>query len=1658
VRGEGGKKSAPVVTPPPVEAPNSLRARSRIRALFALSEGPIAGFSNVLRQIYLDGVPLVDANGKTNFEGVTVETRNGDATQPPFNDFPVAEDTFAVSVKVEQAATPPVRTLDCTARDRIRVIVQVSALYLMDDKGNIGTNRVEWALDWRIAGGGGWVQLHAGAIDGKCMSPYQRAVTLPVPHNGMIELRLRRVSPDPADSKNQSELFWVSYASILDQKLTYPGTALVAIGFDATNQGGTMPQVTFEPDGGILCEVPVNYNPATRVYTGMWDGTFKKAWTDNPAWIFWTLATNPDWGGGAALSAGLTSPAAAYSAATGLVDKWALYTIGQYCDELVPNGLGGTEPRYRFNAWIDRADEAYRVLQAIAGVFRAMVYWGRGQIVPVADMPRNPVKLVSKVNVINGAFEYSVASLRARHSVVRVRWRDPALQYRENVAVVEDADMMAEIGVRPIDYEALGCTSLAQAIRMGKWVLYTEKYESGLLTYRAALDHITVAPGEVIAVQDEDRAGVAFSGRLARSRLSTTYVQLDRPVTLVGGQTYSLRIVYEDGTLSALLPITTPASTTDTLTLGTALAQNVLPEAVWMIYASNIEPETYQVVHIEEQQDGSFEVSALRHHAGKFNYIELGWALPGRPETMYPTNVGAMSSPTNLVIREYLTGVGGTPLVRVVFSWSFVTDPRVVAFEARWIKGGIVSPVQTVTETSVEFADLVPGTYSFQVRALGGAGNASAWVTLDNQAVDGQADPPAPPSALQLLSGIRNVQVNWTRPAGLYTRNFEVWAATTGFNNLANDATTNIGSAPAFGAFSKIGDTDGTSFVHADLLPSHVWWYMVRTIDVFGQWSTFVGPAGVRTSQLVAADIRDGIINTAKFASSISPVGLVTSGGVPASKAEDVIYHTPTNRLYRWDVGAAAYVAVVRTSELDGALAATNFPTGLRPVEVVSSLPSTGNFEGRVVMLTTDDKLYRHNGTAWISTVAAADVSGALAAGNFPNSLRPVEVVATLPASGNFAGRMAFLTTDNKLYRHNGTAWIASLAATDLTGSITSTQITDGAISTPKLAAGAVTASELAANAVTANKILAGAVSAAAIAAGAISASKLVVGDTSNIFPDFDAIDPGFWAGPHSFVGQTSAAFGRQALVIPFNASTIASDSGYIQVEPGAEYRVEMGLACEVAGALATGQVVWFSMNGSGVLTYLSADTFASSDVTAAARYGANVVAPATARRAVIRLTRWSGGTGGVTGGGVVMRRRATGSLIVDGAITAAKIATDAVEAAKIQADAVTATKIAAGAVTADKIAANSIVASKVMIGDTSNVFPDYDCEDSSFWTGDHTFATMGIASYGRRELRIPMGASDTQSLSGYFMVEPSTSYWIEGALRCDTAGDTVTLVIEWYTLTGGGVPSYSSETVIGTSTSTSWSRPGLAVTSGSSIRRARIRFRRTAGGTSQVRCGGVMIRRRAIGNLIVDGSITAEKIAANAITANEIAANAITASELAADSVVFGKVAAGAIKSAQIATGEIRATHMASETILTQTGQIADLIVAEAKIQGEAVSHVFQATQIFDPPWYNISWAHILSARFYSNSARTGLLACFYRVGKNGSASIGHSINCWVTPDSGGGGMVAEAGGDIWFETAVTTGFVYVPPGWFTLNIYVSSGANAAFHRVHPVLFLRSR
>jgi predicted phage tail protein len=742
IRGAGGGgKSGDGEGRTPVESADSLRSRQYARAVDALSEGEIFGLIDGLKSVYLDDTPAQNEDGTYNFSGVTLISRTGTQSQSYIPGFPAVEAETAVSTKITAAASVT-RSISNANANALRITVSVPQLSLQNtENGDLGGSSVAIAIDVQTSGGG-YVQVLADTISGKTTSRYQRAYRIELSGTGPWDVRLRRLTADSTSTTLQNATYWDSYTEIIDAKLTYPNTALIALAIDA-ERFKAIPRRGYEAKG-LLVRIPSNYNPATRVYTGVWDGTFSIAWTDNPAWCFYDLLITERYGLGAFINAAQ-------------VDKWALYEIAKHCDELVDDGFGGQEPRFTCSLYLQTREEAYKVITTFASIFCGIAYWAGGSIMAAQDSPSDPISLFTEANTVrseNGIhFNYAGSSIKARHTVALVSWNDPEDRYRKKIEYVEDREGIARYGAIQTEIVAIGCTSRGQAHRYGRRILYTERMETETNTFRTGLDGLSVAPGEVIQTSDPVRAGVRMGGRIVSATASA--ITLDAAVAIEAGKTYTLWAVLPDGTVESRA-VTTGTSNTDSLTVSPDFTTAPQAWSMWVLAASDLAPETWRVISIAEVDNSQAEITALKYTASKYAEIENDIILEALPTSRISATQASVSDVT--VVESLYEAAIGVVGVKAQLSWNGSASRYRVSYRLEnenWIS------IETVL-TSIELLALTNGIYEFSIIGVNTSGILSR-PTLLTKEIIGKVAPPADITGFSVIKASGLALASWLR-------------------------------------------------------------------------------------------------------------------------------------------------------------------------------------------------------------------------------------------------------------------------------------------------------------------------------------------------------------------------------------------------------------------------------------------------------------------------------------------------------------------------------------------------------------------------------------------------------------------------------------------------------------------------------------------------------------------------------------------------------------------------------------------------------------------------------------------------------------------------------------------------------------------------------
>lgn len=751
----------------PIEYPDTLKSTSYARLQIILSEGEIKGLVNGLKSIYLDGTPLQNSDGSFNFQGVSVDFRTGTQYQDPMPGFPSSEVTESIGVELKNSS-PYIKTIEDTQLSAVRVAVNVNGLlWINDDTGDRNGWYVNYAIDVSTDEGA-YVEYINTAFWGKTTSQYARTHRIDLPRaTRNWRVRVRRISADLSVTNITDKTYVQSISKVIDAKLRYPNTAMLGIVVDA-EQFSSVPTVSCDVYGRIL-KIPSNYNPDTRQYIGTWDGTFKLGYTNNPAWVVYDLVTNGRYGLGARVD-----PSA--------VDKFSLYQISQYCDELVSDGFGGLEPRFTCNAYIQTQADAFKLLQDMAAIFRGVAYWSAGAVHFQADMPGDTVYTYTNANVIDGRFSYEGSRRETRYTVAYVSWNDPTDEYRQKIEVYEYRDGINRYGINKVDLAAFGCTSRAQARRLGKWVTLTSCLEKDTVTFSVGIDSTFTAPGQKIKIADQHRAGRRLGGRVhsaTRNTVEIDHSTLFKPgdkitVSLPNGKTETRTI---QSSLLQRLSADSTEFTADSTELSAdmtgipdslssiTVTQNFSdipqPESVWAIDSPELATQTFRVIAVTDNDDGTYSISAVQNLQEKYAAIDHGAAFDPPPITVIPPKV--QPAPENIQLSNYSTIEQGIESINVRVDWEKSEGAN--EYEVNWRRNNSDWVALPRTGTlSAEIPNAYAGAYEARVRAHNAIGSASVWGLSTKTELKGTVGEPPTVTHLTPSSIVMGIVLNWGFP------------------------------------------------------------------------------------------------------------------------------------------------------------------------------------------------------------------------------------------------------------------------------------------------------------------------------------------------------------------------------------------------------------------------------------------------------------------------------------------------------------------------------------------------------------------------------------------------------------------------------------------------------------------------------------------------------------------------------------------------------------------------------------------------------------------------------------------------------------------------------------------------------------------------------
>lgn len=819
-----GRKGGSSSSRTPTEQPDDLQSVAKAKILVALGEGEFAG-QLTGKDIYLDGTALENADGSQNFSGVTWEFRAGTQAQKYIQGIPGTENEISVGTEVS-SATAWTRTFTNTQLSAVRLRLKWPSLFKQEDDGDLVGYSVNYAIDLQTDGGT-WQTVLNTSVTGKTTSGYERSHRIDLPQAGSTwTIRLRKITSDANSAKIGDTMMLQSFTEVIDAKLRYPNTALLYVEFDSSQFNGSIPQISCEPRGRVI-RVPDTYDPETRTYSGTWTGAFKWAWTDNPAWIFYDLVVSDRFGLGHRLTAAN-------------IDKWTLYQVAQYCDQMVPDGKGGngTEPRYTCNVYIQDRNDAYTVLRDFAAIFRGMTYWGGDQIVALADMPRDVDYSYTRANVVGGRFTYSSSTTKIRYTTALVSWSDPGNAYADAMEPVFEQALVARYGFNQLEMTAIGCTRQSEANRKGRWGILTNNKDR-VVSFDVGLDGNIPQPGYIIAVADELLSGKVMGGRI--SAVNGRVIKLDRVADAAPGDRLILNLPS-----GASQSRTIQAVNGESVTVTTAYSETPQAEAVWVVESDELYAQQYRVVSVSDNNDGTFSITGAWHDPDKYARIDTGAIIDQRPVSVIPP--GNQSPPANIVISSFSVVQQNISVETMRVSWDQAKNA--IAYEAQWRRndGNWVNVPRSST-TSFDVPGIYAGRYLVRVRAINAAEISSGWGYSEEKTLTGKVgNPPKPVGFIASENVVFGIELNWGFPANTEdTLKTEIQYSLTG----SEDDAMLLADVPY----------PQRKYQQMGLKAGQIFWYRAQLVDRTGNESGYTdwvrGQASIDVSDITDAILED---------------------------------------------------------------------------------------------------------------------------------------------------------------------------------------------------------------------------------------------------------------------------------------------------------------------------------------------------------------------------------------------------------------------------------------------------------------------------------------------------------------------------------------------------------------------------------------------------------------------------------------------------------------------------------------------------------------------------------------------------------------------------------------------------------------------------------
>ena len=848
----------------PVEAKESGRSKQLVKIVEVISEGEVYGLADGMKSIYFDKTPVQNKDGSYNFKNVQVEGRVGGQVQDLMAGFNTSEKEVGVGTLVKKNL-PLTRTVTDSKVSRLRLTIGVQSLFKQEDNGDTNGTSVNFIITIGS-------RTYPVSISGKYSSQYLQHHTFDNLPSVPFIVKVERTTDDSTTQRLQNNTIWSSYTEIIDTEFAYPNTALMGVKFDS-EYFSNIPTRTYDLLG-LKVKVPSNYDTRTRKYTGMWDGTFKIDWTDNPAWVLYDVVTNKRYGLGGRLGE--------FGA-----DKWALYQVAQYCDQLVPDGFGGQEPRFTCNVWLTEQRSAYQVINDICSIFRAMPVWNGQQLTVVMDRPADPVWTYTNANVDESGFSYTFSARKSRHNAIQVEYADKENSYEKAIEYVADDEEIRKHGLNVKKITAFGCTSRGQAHRTALWLLQTEKLETKTVTFTVGAEGLMHIPGDIIKVADTHYAGTNIGGRVLAVNGKT--VTLDREITLSGNSYLSYINANAKHQNIKIISVNGAEVTLDQPPIGLEIY------GVWSLTTQQVTSQLFKALSVKEESKGKYTIMALQHEPQKEAIVDNGAKFEPAGTTVLTTpqisNIGvAVNSDGSVSVDSSVTGGNG-----------------IVKYDIRIYKGGVLYDVRLgQSSPNLNIDGLENGDYSVLVQVKNENGQ-----LLSEKTQTFTINKPPAPTGVRTTGGLGNITLEWD------------WVDDATATEIFASETDDIKTAKRL---TKVTARMYTHEVGAKQV-RYYWLRHTRGVNVgpFNQQSGIKGESAVDIdaelevlNKKLSQNIVNEVIDTALPARNLEMIKTVTGLNVNEFLGYKQVYNTADGRLYTWN--GSQYTSKIQASEIAGQL------------------------------------------------------------------------------------------------------------------------------------------------------------------------------------------------------------------------------------------------------------------------------------------------------------------------------------------------------------------------------------------------------------------------------------------------------------------------------------------------------------------------------------------------------------------------------------------------------------------------------------------------------------------------------------------------------------------------------------------------------------------